>query len=78
MPFHLHIPLPGPFSYSRRLGNRSRHTSSSNRSVLFWVFLGWWIYPLVYLFVGIWKLCQLTYNLLRWCFLSLLAHLRSR
>lgn len=43
MPFHLHIPLPGPFSYSTRIGGRRR--GNSNGGVLFWLFIGWWLVP---------------------------------
>lgn len=27
MPFYLHIPLPGPFSYGARIGGKKRRTS---------------------------------------------------
>jgi hypothetical protein len=50
MPFHLSIPLPGPFSYSRRIGGRRRRRSSgssggSNGQATYWLLIGWWLVP---------------------------------
>jgi hypothetical protein len=41
MPFRLSIPLPGPFSYSRRIGGGK----GSGQALLFWLLIGWWLIP---------------------------------
>jgi hypothetical protein len=47
VPFHLNIPLPGPFSYSARLGGRRRRRGGGSASTgLYWLVIGWWLVPL--------------------------------
>lgn len=61
MPFHLHVPLPGPFSYSHRLGGRRRPASagpSAARSLLYWLLIGWWWVPVKYSCLLMWWLCK--------------------
>lgn len=57
MPFSLHVPLPGPFSYSRRLGGRSR---STGHGPAFWVLVGWWWYPIAWVMWGLWLIMKYT------------------
>jgi hypothetical protein len=47
VPFHLSIPLPGPFSYSRRIGGRRRGRSGSGGGgqAMYWLLIGWWLIP---------------------------------
>jgi hypothetical protein len=44
MPLRLSIPLPGPFSYSTRVGRR-RSGSGGAGKVLYWLVIGWWFVP---------------------------------
>ena len=64
MPFYLHVPLPGPVSYSKRLGGRKRGPSGSDPvAVLVTVALfvvggmvylvGWWTVPILAVLVGL-------------------------
>ena len=41
MPLRMSIPLPGPFSYSTRIGGKG----SSNAA--YWLLIGWWLVPMV-------------------------------
>lgn len=67
MPFHLHIPLPGPFSYSTRLGERRRRGGASSGSALYWLLIGWrllptWLIPKWTALGSVW-LCVYGYGL---------------
>lgn len=60
MPLNLSIPLPGPFTYTTRLGGRGGAT--------WWLLVGWWFKPLVWLLYALlWSVvvvCVLTWQLL--------------
>lgn len=45
MPFYLHVPLPGPFSYSTRIGGSRRRGRSILGPAAYWVLIGWWLLP---------------------------------
>ena len=42
MPLNLHVPLPGPFSYSTRL-----RAPKGSGTAMYWVLIGWWWYPVL-------------------------------
>lgn len=68
MGFNLNVPLPGPFTYSRRLGRGGR----AGHGVAWWVLIGSWWKPIVWLTVSLawlvvvtWKLCALLLTTIR-------------
>lgn len=40
MPLNLHIPLPGPFSYNKRIGGGYRRKSGEH-GAMWWLLVGW-------------------------------------
>lgn len=64
MPLRMSIPLPGPFTYSARIGGGRRGSAGK---FWYWLLIGWWAVPLWLLLkwtslavwwtgVGMWKL----------------------
>ena len=53
MPLNLSIGLPGPFTYSKRLGR-----TDGRHGATWWLFVGWWWKPLVWL---LYALCWSVY-----------------
>lgn len=66
MPLNLSVPLPGPFSYSKRLSGGHQ---KGGPGLIWWLFVGLWWVPLKWLLVGlVWvtvAMCRVTVALCR-------------
>lgn len=62
MPFRLHIPLPGPLSFSRRIGGGAHRAGA--HGVLWWLCIGCWWYPTKWLLLGVAWVYLITARLL--------------
>jgi hypothetical protein len=59
MPLYLRVPLPGPISYSTRIGGRRRRGRGSGpdtSTTAWWLIVGWWWVPMRWTIVLIWGL----------------------
>jgi hypothetical protein len=72
MPLNLHIPLPGPFSHSKRIGRRRR--KPGEHGIQFWLIIGWWLIRCVWLLLLPWWCCKATWRAAD----RMLTHVRER
>lgn len=51
MPFRLNVPLPGPLSYSRRIGGGAHRAGA--HGALWWLLIGCWWFPIKWITFGV-------------------------